>query len=228
MKDNAMTLFEHAGMVTGNKGAEVLFTTEVTSYILPKDSKTAVPTQDPEEVERLLQAGGTLVGRKTVLKQGKQSEVRTALSMKGKDNQAQWEMTKRDAEIFAAGVIMRRLATLDMSRIGLKRYAERIGADGLTTFDIKLKEHTIKEAAITLEQAIVAWPHMTREQIVKMFAMAGIRPKGMTVDVNITPVEPKGITEGVADLQKEALATEKAAQAAAQAQAKADAAKGKK
>lgn len=211
-----MTLFEHAGMVSGNKQAEVLFTTEVTSYVLPKDAKTPIQTQDADEVQRLLEAGGTIVGRKTVMKQGKQSDVRTALSLKGKDNQTQWEMTKREAEIFAAGVVMRRLATLDMSRIGLKRYSERVGADGLTTFDIKLKAHAVKEAAITLEQAIEAWPHMTREQIVKMFAMAGIRPKGMTVnvDVNSTPIEPKALpqpSEGVKDLQKEADATDKAA-----------------
>jgi len=213
MKNDAMTLFEHVGMVSGNTNAEVLFTTEVTSYILPKDSKSTVQTSDPEEVQRLLDAGGTIVGRKTVMKQGKQSEVRTALSLKGKDNQAQWEMTKREAEIFAAGVIMRRLATLDMSRIGLKRYSERVGADGLTTFDIKLKAHAVKEAAVTLEQAIAAWPHMTREQIVKMFAMAGIRPKGATVDVDVnsTPIPPKEITEGVRDLITEANATDKAA-----------------
>jgi hypothetical protein len=210
MKETALTLFEHSGLVAGNAKAEAIFTTEVTTFVLPKGSKEVSKTTDMEEVAKLVALGGVIVGRKSVVKQTKQADARTVLSLKGKDNQPQWEMTRREAERFGANIIRNRLATMDWDKVGLKRFAETIGKDGLTVLDIKLKELPIKEASITLEQAVEAWKGiMTREQVIEMFAKAGIRPKGVNVEVKSEVVPPAQLSEGVKEVAKEAAATEK-------------------
>lgn len=214
MKDNqALTLFEHVGLVAGNAKAEAVFTTEITTSILPKDKGEVVKTQDPAVVARMVAEGGTIVGRKSVVKQVKQTDARTALQLGGKINQGRWDMTKREAEMFAARAIRARLAVMDWDRVGLKRFSETIGKDGLTVMDIKLKELPLKEASITLEAAVLAWKgKYTREQVIEMFALAGIKPKGVNVDVNIQSevVPPQQISEGMKEVIAEADATDKA------------------
>jgi len=209
MSNKALALFDYAGLALSSDTAGTVFTSE-TKPVLNKEGKQ--------------------VGSTTTLKLRKATEARETLQLKGKDNKEEWERQQKLARVYAFKRTMAHLASLDADQLGLMRFSQKTGADGLLDMSLRIKQVRLKEDAHTLDEIIDAFfPNMPREEArekaLAMFAKSGTRPKGMDVSSEVVP--PKAITEGVEDLQKEAIETERQAQASAQAEANADAPKSK-
>lgn len=214
MKDNALALFDYAGLALGSKATSVIFTTETTWGVQFKGDSKIQTTSDPVELNDWISKGGTIVTKKQVTKQGKQSESRNALGLKGKDNADQWEATKRDAEVFAFRMFKQEINSMDETQIGLKRLSQKIGTDGLLDTTVRFKQVPLKQATITIEQVMKAFG-ISRDQAIAKFAADGVLPKGgFTTNVSSEVVPPAQLpekSEGMKDLIAEANHTDKQA-----------------
>ena len=124
-----------------------------------------------------------------------------------------------------------RVNAMDENQIGLKRLSEKIGTDGMLDTTVRFKQVPFKQATISIEQVMEVFK-ISREEAIAKFAKAGIMPAGGFTNVTSEVVPPAQIaapaSEGLKEVQKEAEATEKAAQAAAHQQAQADANKNRR
>ena len=156
--------------------------------------------------EAVVNKAGVVVGSKTVVKLAKASDARDRLQLKGKANQDEWIEEQQKAKVLAFRKLKAHLLTLDETRLGLVRFQEKTGADGLLDMSLRIKEVPQKPTLLTPEQVARAWGIPLAEAMEKLKA-AGLTPRN-TVEVQSEVLPPKEITAGVKEVAKEAEATE--------------------
>ena len=159
--------------------------------------------------EPVTNKNGVIVGSKTVVKLAKASDARDRLQLKGKANQDEWTEEQRKAKVLAFRKLKAHLLTLDETRLGLIRFQEKTGADGLLDMSFRIKEQPQKPTLLTPEQVAKAWGISLAEAMEKLSA-AGLTPRG-TVEVQSEVVPAKAISEGTQETANEAANTEKQA-----------------
>lgn len=188
MKNNALTLFDYAGLALGTDAVGTVFV---------------------QEKKPILNKDGKQVGSVTITKLNKVSDARTNLQLKGKENNEEWLRTQQQARVYAFRRIKQHLNAMDENRLGLMRFSEKRAADGLLDMTMRIKEVPLKQSEYSIEDIMRGF-ECTREEAILRMAKAGLRPRSTEVESEVVP--PPQISDGIAELQKEAEFTDKQAE----------------